>query len=81
LGEFNGFTLICEENLNGGIGFRWFLCFWAGVRVVVVRRGDHLCVFCGDFMCLGFVKGGRLGLLKAVGPKAHGGLEKGVRCF
>jgi hypothetical protein len=40
LEEFMGFTLFCEENFYGGIGFWNFLRFWAVVHVALVRRGD-----------------------------------------
>jgi hypothetical protein len=39
LGEFMRFTLIYEENLNGGILIWWFFGFWADGHVVVGRRG------------------------------------------
>jgi hypothetical protein len=43
LEEFIGFTLFCEENLNGGIRIWDFLGFWVGIHVGLVRRGDRLC--------------------------------------
>jgi hypothetical protein len=33
-------TLIYEENWNEGTEIGWFLLFWAGFHVRLVRRGD-----------------------------------------
>jgi hypothetical protein len=41
LGEFEGFTLNCEENLIGGIGIYSFFGFYPVVHVGLGRRGDQ----------------------------------------
>jgi hypothetical protein len=54
LGEFYGFTLICEGNLFGGISIWAFLRVWVGSRVDLLRRGDRLCIILcvwGNFRC------------------------------
>jgi hypothetical protein len=62
-GGMLGFTLIYEENWIGGIGFWEFLCFWAGSRVGLGRRGVTMCFprVLGEFKLLlvlvGFVRG------------------------
>jgi hypothetical protein len=43
LGEFMGFTLICEEKLIGGILNWTFFVFWSGFHGSSLRRGDNLC--------------------------------------
>jgi hypothetical protein len=40
LGEFNGFTLIYEENFGRGDLDLGFFCVWAGIHVGLLRRGD-----------------------------------------
>jgi hypothetical protein len=45
-GNFEGFTLIYEENFYGGIGICVFLGFWAWVHVNALRRGDQLVFYC-----------------------------------
>jgi hypothetical protein len=41
LGEFDGFTLNCEENLNGGNSIWTFLGVWARIHVGLLRRGGR----------------------------------------
>jgi hypothetical protein len=58
LGEFNGFTLICEENLIWGIGIWSVLGFWSVVHVGSLRGGAVcvlLCVFGGIYLCASWI--------------------------
>jgi hypothetical protein len=41
LGEFDGFTLNCEENLFGGIEIWDFWGFWSGLHVGPLRWGTN----------------------------------------
>jgi hypothetical protein len=51
LGEYWVFTLIYEENWNGGI-LNWaFLGFYSGFYVGLLRRGDKQCAFWGFNVC------------------------------
>jgi hypothetical protein len=72
LGEFWGFVLNCEGNLNGGIGIWVFLRIYSWIHVGLLRRGDHLCVnlgFWGNFGAPLCCARGELLSRKCVGDK------------